>query len=242
MIIYLIPYIRLPRKSSESTQSSPRPLASGYSSTFNSKSPQTFVTALSSDPSPSAKLHNHRTKYASPSKISPRALSAPSLSSLQPGSSTSVKRKDRWSCSEAPRPTHVGVSGGSSGIWLHVACQEGNETVVCMLLAAGRCNVDDLDESGKTGLHRAAWAGHLEIVRLLVEKYKADTSVRDNDNMTPLEYAVKLRMYVDAIVIVMSAVFLIAKSSQVSHKSGHARADAGIFVSFKFTSQCSLNG
>lgn len=111
-----------------------------------------------------------------------------------------------------------------------------------MLLAAGRCNVDDLDESGKTGLHRAAWAGHLEIVRLLVEKYKADTSVRDNDNMTPLEYAVKLRMYVDAIVIVMSAVFLIAKSSQVSHKSGHARADAGIFVSFKFTSQCSLNG
>ena len=47
-----------------------------------------------------------------------------------------------------------------------------------------------MDDEGNTPLHDAAYGGHLEIVKLLIEKV-ADIAGKTNGNQTPLHIALQ---------------------------------------------------
>lgn len=58
------------------------------------------------------------------------------------------------------------------------------------------------DENSKTALYHAASAGHVEVVKLLLEN-GADPSARDRFNVTPLERAI-LKHHEDVVELLMS--------------------------------------
>ncbi|PAA70813.1 hypothetical protein BOX15_Mlig012742g1 [Macrostomum lignano] len=65
------------------------------------------------------------------------------------------------------------------------AASSGNSRVVKRLLTKLNCNVGRLfDNNGRTGLHLAAWRGHQNVVKLLIE-FKANPNVRDSLGNTP---------------------------------------------------------
>ena len=50
-------------------------------------------------------------------------------------------------------------------------------------------DVNSKDENGYTALHAASSYGHLKLVELLLEKYKANVNITDSDGDTPLHYS-----------------------------------------------------
>jgi ankyrin repeat protein len=70
---------------------------------------------------------------------------------------------------------------------LHLACQEGHESVVKVLLESG-ADVDVADICRKTPLHFACQEGHESVIKMLVEN-GADIDVADFCRMTPLHFA-----------------------------------------------------
>ena len=75
---------------------------------------------------------------------------------------------------------------------LHYAARNNHEEICQMLLTKG-ANPNIYTYSGKsTPLHRAAYMGHLNIVKLLL-KYKADLDCQDSDGLTPLHKAYQQR-------------------------------------------------
>lgn len=128
-----------------------------------------------------------------PKKREKRSSRPPSRSTLSPSSGKRTPSPDQDSLAPLPlgrqldRPVHTPKR--TSGVWLHVAAQEGKEMVVSMMLRSGRCEVSDKDEEGRTALHRAAAAGHLGVVKLLVDAHHADTSVTDNEGKTASDVA-----------------------------------------------------
>ncbi|KAI9003072.1 ankyrin repeat-containing domain protein, partial [Gaertneriomyces semiglobifer] len=74
-------------------------------------------------------------------------------------------------------------------IW--VAASDGRVDLVEHFLQFGgsdgnSMDVNSKDDSGYTPLHAAAAYAHLDLIRLLVEKYKADVNITDDDGDTPL--------------------------------------------------------
>ena len=57
-----------------------------------------------------------------------------------------------------------------------------------LLDTCGAQSVNAQDINGDTALHRAAEAGHLEVVRVLLE-FGADLSIKNNKGETPLDMA-----------------------------------------------------
>jgi len=69
---------------------------------------------------------------------------------------------------------------------LHRAAHLGLDDAVRSLLSCGT-DVDRVDASGESALHKAAIEGHVEIVDLLADL--CDVNERSNDGMTPLHLA-----------------------------------------------------
>lgn len=71
---------------------------------------------------------------------------------------------------------------------LHYAARNGHPDA-CLLLLQNGAQVDKCTRTGKaTSLHRAAYAGHIEVVKHLL-KAGADPLKEDSDGLTPLRKA-----------------------------------------------------
>ncbi|AET37852.1 uncharacterized protein Ecym_2099 [Eremothecium cymbalariae DBVPG len=72
-------------------------------------------------------------------------------------------------------------------IW--VAASDGlTETVEKLLQQQPGLTANSKDPNGYTAVHGAASYGHVDLLRLLVNKYHGDINVRDNDGDTPLHH------------------------------------------------------
>ena len=80
--------------------------------------------------------------------------------------------------------------GGKHVTALQAACEQGNLLTVGFLIDSGAdINLQGVDYKGSAPLNRAAYRGHLEIVKLLLDR-GADTAVFDEDGDTPLMNAI----------------------------------------------------
>ncbi|KAJ1429010.1 ankyrin repeat-containing domain protein, partial [Ochromonadaceae sp. CCMP2298] len=70
---------------------------------------------------------------------------------------------------------------------LHEVVRGGDLAAVRDLIAAG-AKIDERDKLKRTALHIAAWAGHFEIVQMLV-RVNATLDVKAMDAFTPLHFA-----------------------------------------------------
>ena len=71
---------------------------------------------------------------------------------------------------------------------MHAAARGNEVEVLQNLIVSGKHDINEKDSMKRTPLHMAAWAGHSEIVRVLL-KSKAKTDVLANDNFTALHFA-----------------------------------------------------
>ena len=74
----------------------------------------------------------------------------------------------------------------AQNIW--VAAMEGNLPVLKAYLSGDRNLLNGRNESGLTPLHLAAWKGHADVVKFLLDQ-GADPNVVENSGDTPLHYA-----------------------------------------------------
>ena len=66
-----------------------------------------------------------------------------------------------------------------------------NDQVVVEKLISFGANVNEKNENGETALHRAVLFENSEIAAIIIE-HGADKGIRNNDGLTPLEYAREL--------------------------------------------------
>jgi ankyrin repeat protein len=71
---------------------------------------------------------------------------------------------------------------------MHAAARGNEVEILQNLIVSGKHDINEKDSMKRTPLHMAAWAGHAEIVRVLL-KSKAKTDVLANDNFTALHFA-----------------------------------------------------
>lgn len=71
---------------------------------------------------------------------------------------------------------------------MHAAARGNELETLQNLIVSGKHDINEKDSMKRTPLHMAAWAGHAEIVRVLL-KSKAKTDVLANDNFTALHFA-----------------------------------------------------
>ncbi len=64
-------------------------------------------------------------------------------------------------------------------------------SVARFLWEKGTVDVNNRDNRGWTGLHWAAQKGHEAIVKMVVDEFGADVTIKDNDGMTALDLAIK---------------------------------------------------
>lgn len=92
------------------------------------------------------------------------------------------------------RGADVNPSGNEVGALIKAA-ESGNAQLVKVMLGTGsmtmggmarvRVDVDTRDRNGRTALYAAAWGGHVEVVRGLLDA-RADLNARDREERTPL--------------------------------------------------------
>lgn len=95
-----------------------------------------------------------------------------------------IHQDGRQQSGEGVCELHPATSSGYSP--LIYASRAGQVEAVKLLLRKGAYVDRQTTEMRSTALHRAAVAGHAEVVRLLLDA-GADASIRDCDGMTPLE-------------------------------------------------------
>ncbi|EKG09441.1 hypothetical protein MPH_13518 [Macrophomina phaseolina MS6] len=83
------------------------------------------------------------------------------------------------------------VNMAAKDYWMHWnwAAQNGNETIVELLLETGKVDVDSKGQSGRTPLWWAAKNGHEAVVKLLLETGKVDVDSKDQRGRTLLWWA-----------------------------------------------------
>ncbi len=52
-------------------------------------------------------------------------------------------------------------------------------------------DVNNRGINGQTGLHWAAWLGHEAIVKMVVDEFGADVTIKDNEGRTALDWAIE---------------------------------------------------
>ncbi|XP_075262899.1 acyl-CoA-binding domain-containing protein 6-like [Convolutriloba macropyga] len=84
-------------------------------------------------------------------------------------------------------------------------CQAGNTEKVSEMLQANEISsVDDLDEDTGMGLiHWASDRGNLGMIKMLIEDFKAQVDVKDEEGQTALHYAVSCEHF-DAVKLLLS--------------------------------------
>ena len=71
---------------------------------------------------------------------------------------------------------------------LHWAAKHGNLDLVTVLCSSNLTQIDHRSRGGYTALHLATQYDHPEIAYILVEKYRADSNIRDNYGLRPHQY------------------------------------------------------
>ncbi|KAF4222100.1 hypothetical protein CNMCM5878_006695 [Aspergillus fumigatiaffinis] len=74
---------------------------------------------------------------------------------------------------------------------LHLAAQNGDRSVVQVLLNHTEVDLHARDQWESTALHEAAKQGHLAVVKLLLAEPSIDINARDRNNATPLWWATR---------------------------------------------------
>ena len=77
---------------------------------------------------------------------------------------------------------------GLAGI--HHAARAGNCTIIKHLLEQCGVGVDDKYQAGKTALYLATYNGHEDVVRMLVDEFGADMTIKDDKGETVLDLAI----------------------------------------------------
>ncbi|KAI9803499.1 MAG: hypothetical protein M1825_001842 [Sarcosagium campestre] len=72
---------------------------------------------------------------------------------------------------------------------LSYASEGGHQTVVELLMATGRVDLDSKDNNNRTPLSYATEGGHQTVVELLMATGRVNLDSKDNNNRTPLSYA-----------------------------------------------------
>lgn len=73
---------------------------------------------------------------------------------------------------------------------LHIAAAVGNQNIVAKLMALDPTpDVDLATNNGTTAIHLATSKNHYDLVKLLLENYKASARVKDKKGVTPLHRA-----------------------------------------------------
>jgi len=83
---------------------------------------------------------------------------------------------------------------GAKGEWtpLHRAVYMRNETIIELLLADKRVDINCRSRTGKTPLHLAVVGKHRGVLELLLDHKDVDAHTIDDDGMTPLELAAEV--------------------------------------------------
>ncbi|MGE3875940.1 MAG: ankyrin repeat domain-containing protein [Parvibaculaceae bacterium] len=100
---------------------------------------------------------------------------------------------------------------------LHIAALAGQADVARLLIAHGADRNARLERNGETPLHFAALLGRLKVIDLLLAQ-GVDVNIRDNQGVTPLQYA-RRRLQANAVNR------LIAHGAQIDHLADAVNAD-----------------
>jgi ankyrin repeat protein len=100
---------------------------------------------------------------------------------------------------------------------LHIAALAGQADAARLLIAHGADKNARLERNGETPLHFAALFGRLNVIDLLLDQ-GVDLNIRDNQGMSPLQYA-RRRLQANAVNR------LIARGAQIDHLADAVNAD-----------------
>jgi ankyrin repeat protein len=82
----------------------------------------------------------------------------------------------------------LGANMAAKDYWMHWkwAAENGNETIIELLINSGKVDVDSKDNDGPTPLWIAVWYGYEAVVKLLLKTGKVDVDPKDKYGLTPL--------------------------------------------------------
>ena len=83
-------------------------------------------------------------------------------------------------------------AGSAVYIPLCLACWSGNLDLVKYLILDKECDLNDVtNHKGQLPLHHAAFGGHLDVTKFLIEYCNVDSGIKDSSGLTPLHYSCK---------------------------------------------------
>ena len=104
--------------------------------------------------------------------------------------------------------------GGNTALWFAAQGPPPTGFEIARLLIDAGAEIDRQCEHGRTALQMAAAWGHLDVVQLLIE-HGADPTIRDDEGMTPSEFAMRsTRVPMETLSLVVE--YLNGRDSSIS--------------------------